>query len=269
MTSEKKIINFLGLEKIKQDTLIYRLFLDSDLAIWDQKKGSLQWEIVRNKESVKDGRLYIPPFVKKIKAIKMEPFLVSHLPGTQYTPLPLVNLHNQMLIEEFKTDSFITSNSNFHFIWSIDGHNWYNYIKYELLQEIDLQETITLRLLYDLSYIPFSLTPYHESFTEVVKFPDNFLYIQVYLDINTDFDGCTLSGFTTNDPVTDAAIIEEINSYVLQDNYIKFSLDGITYIKTEIDISILVPPPQFSYIVIHFPQTKYKIKYNIPLKLYY
>jgi hypothetical protein len=267
---EKRIINFLDVDKPKREEQVYKIFLNSDFAERDENKGTLKWEIIRDKGSL-NGSLPVLQFVKKIKAIKFEPFQINLPDKLQYTEQPTENFYLQMLVEEFKIDSFVTRDSNFHFMFSADTTEWFNYIKYEFFKEIPMPQTLTLRLLYELRYIPFYSIPYYLGYVDMLTLvTGGFLHIATSLSATLDFDGCTLSHFTTTDAVTDAAIINTINTYVLGGgNYTIIVSGPTTFIRTDIDVSAVVTPINLNSIRINFPQVENKIKYNIPVSLYY
>lgn len=268
--SNLHITKFLQKNVIETGHKKYRLILNSKYL---NSSDAMKWKVVRNKSSMSQDTVFIPDFIKEIKGIKIENFLLSIPNLATYITrdaivTPLRYLNTQILIEEFKAQSFINTETktNFHFIMTINDKSWYNDIIYKFNNPIQLQENITLQLLDNLQYTSFYFNLFYFGQIDFNRYPDNLLYIIIPFSFDFDLVGSSLNYENKN--LTEQQN-QMVNNFIFdEENYEILVVGAIKYIKTNIDFNEFVDI-HLSQITILFNKDKYKINYNIPLTLYY
>lgn len=251
------ISKFLKQTKIDHKENKYKIYLDSEYS------PDFKWDVVRDKVLMRNDTVYIPDYITEITAIEIENFYVDVPYNLQYLKYDY-DMH-QILVNEFVYQSFI-NNNNFHFNTLITNKIWYNNLKYIFQHKIKLEETISLRLLEEFEYTDFPTAPYYTA--PISNLNPLRLLIPKKLSENIDFKGAVLT-VGNIDVVSDYNIlVEKVQNYVIDDYKI---IDGVIddQIELDINIGVLGPIANDRAININFYDEQYRIKYTIPLILYY
>lgn len=234
-----KIIHFPS--KIKSQILT---FSTNNL---DRTSTKLKWNIV-NTKNTNQGDVNTHEKLYNVIGMRLLPFRMRTYDTTLTPTFPRWYIG----IEEFATQSFISSkNYLYHFISNLDlsnrqgtgssfykemqtfpfnqGYFWFNDV-------IKVINSITLNIFNVFDKLDINIVPQQTTNSIVVQNSNPLTFTISNSNIFTG-DIVTITGFTTGDPITDAALITSVNNY---QSYIYINSSGTTaYIN--IDASSMTP----------------------------